>query len=86
MVIEFDAAKDAKNIAKHGISLARTADLDFAAGITKPVFKNGEAREVIIAPIGARLYVVVITRRADVVRPMSLRKANSRERKRYAKG
>jgi uncharacterized protein len=28
MDVEFDAAKDKANIAKHGVSLARAADLD----------------------------------------------------------
>lgn len=31
MGIEFDAAKDAINVAKHGISLARAADLEIQA-------------------------------------------------------
>jgi uncharacterized DUF497 family protein len=31
VVVEFDAAKDARNVAKHGISLARAADLEVHA-------------------------------------------------------
>ena len=34
MDVEFDPAKDAANIAKHGISLARARELDILAFVT----------------------------------------------------
>jgi uncharacterized DUF497 family protein len=38
--IEFDPAKDAANIAKHGISLARAADLEVGRGPSMIVSKS----------------------------------------------
>jgi uncharacterized DUF497 family protein len=43
-MIEFDPAKDAANIKKHGISLARVADLVPAASIVDDRFDYGETR------------------------------------------
>lgn len=43
----------------------------------------GELREIGFALIGDRLYVVVFVQRGDVMRVISLRKANSREVKLY---
>lgn len=42
-------------------------------------FDFGEAREIVIGRIGGRLHVAAITRRASVIRVISLRKANKRE-------
>ena len=36
MSVEFDPAKNAANLAKHGISLARAADLDFQTAVIRP--------------------------------------------------
>ncbi len=84
MLIEFDAAKNAANLLKHGVGLEQFAEMDVTVALIVSVMANGEAREVVIAPIAGRLYVGVITRRALVIRVISLRKANSRERKHYA--
>ena len=43
----------------------------------------GEERRVVVGPVEDRLWVVVYTRRADVFRLISARKANEREKKRY---
>jgi len=44
MPIEFDADKDQANIAKHGISLARAADLEILAFIADDRSDYGEVR------------------------------------------
>nr|WP_250528828.1 BrnT family toxin [Caballeronia sp. ATUFL_F1_KS4A] len=44
-----------------------------------------EVREVGIAPIGTRLYCVVFTQRGETMHVISLRKANDREVRNYAK-
>ena len=44
MPIEFDTEKDRANIAKHGISLARAADLEVLAFIEDERRDYGEAR------------------------------------------
>jgi uncharacterized DUF497 family protein len=84
VVIELDPAKDASNQIKHGVSLARFADLDLTRAFVTPTERNQEAREVVIGPIDDVLHVGVITRRGTTIRVISLRRANSRERKRHA--
>ena len=86
MEITFDSAKDEINIAKHGISLANAALIEWDAALTWPdVRKNyGEDRMAGIGYIAQRLYYVVFVDRDEVRRIISLRKANDREVKRYA--
>lgn len=87
MNIRFDAAKDAANLAKHGVSLALAADLEWDSALTWPDTRRayGEPRECAIGYIGQRLFFVAFVDRADGRRIISLRKANQREVNRYAK-
>lgn len=86
MEIEFDPAKDRTNLAKHGISLAAAAevDLDSAIIIENKRVDYGESRFLAYAPTAGRLHVLWFTMRGPVVRAIGLRRANRRERKRYA--
>jgi uncharacterized DUF497 family protein len=83
--IEFDPGKDAINRQKHGLSLADAARLDIAAAFVVPDERRayGEARLQAYGLIDGRLHVLAFTMRGDVLRAISLRKANSREVKRY---
>lgn len=84
MTVEFDPKKDAGNTLKHGVALGRFADLDITQAVVTPIERNNEAREVVVGPIDDVLHVGVITRRGLTIRVISLRRANGRERKRYA--
>ena len=99
MEIEFDPDKDRINQMKHGISLAAAADIDLDAAtvIEDRRIDYGEPRFLAYAPIGGRLHVLCFTMRGNfragqstageplaVVRAIGLRKANRRERRRYA--
>lgn len=86
MEITFDLAKDASNRAKHGVSLADAAGLEWDSALTWPDERRdyGEARMAGIGYIGLRLYCVVFVDRDEGRRIISLRKANSREVQRYA--
>lgn len=81
----FDPAKDAVNIAKHGVSLAEAAWLDWdnAQVASDERHAYGELRQVALAPMKGRLWVVVFTDRPEGRRVISLRKANLREYRRY---
>ncbi|MCO4862552.1 BrnT family toxin [Cupriavidus sp. WGlv3] len=85
MEIEFDLAKDAINQRHHGLSLAAAGLMDFNNALLKIDDRKpyGETRYIAYGPIGARLYCLVFTMRGDVLRAISLRKANSRELRDY---
>jgi len=84
--IEFDPAKNAKNILERGISFELAAEFDLAtAKIWADTRKDyGEERFIALGYIGERLFSLVFTVRGEVLRVISLRKANSREVKSYA--
>lgn len=74
MEFTFDPAKNTAYILKHGMALVRVDDrADY-----------GEMRYEAIGPLNGHLCVMVFTVRAQTIRAISLRKANSREVKRYA--
>lgn len=85
MEITFDPAKDAANIAKHGVSLTVAVDLEWDSAVTWPDARRdyGESRMIGLASTGARLYCVIFTDRGNARRVISLRKANEREVRRY---
>jgi uncharacterized DUF497 family protein len=85
MQIEFDSGKDRINRDKHGISLAGAAEMDIEAARIVPDLRRdyGEARFRAIGPIAGRLHSLAFTMRGGVLRAISLRKANRRERRSY---
>ena len=85
MSITFDPAKEAINLAKHGVSLAVSADIEWDMLFAEVDARRhyGEVRMIGFAPIGERVYCVVFTDRGADRRVISLRKANAREVKRY---
>jgi len=81
MDIEFDPAKDAINIAKHGVSLARAAEMDLnAAAVVLDTRQNyGEVRYRAFGTIAGLNYCLAFTPRAHAVRVISLRRAHQEE-------
>nr|WP_297375007.1 BrnT family toxin [Acidiferrobacter sp.] len=67
MEITFDPAKDAANIAKHGVSLALASDLEWGDLLAQPDTRRdyGELRMIGYAPLGDRVFCVVFTDRCD---------------------
>ncbi len=86
MMMTFDAAKDALNLAKHGVSLALAVEIEWELLWAQPDMRRayGEIRVIGYAPIGDRLFCVIFTDRPGERRIISLRKANVREVRRYA--
>lgn len=82
MGIEFDPAKDASNIAKHGISLARAIDLDPIEYFDDSHLYD-EPRYRLVGWIDNRLHVLAAIDRGETMRAISLRKATKQEVKRY---
>lgn len=85
MRIEFDPAKDASNLEKHGLSLALAAELDWEESLVwvDERFGYGELRMIALAPDTGILYYVAFVDRGDTRRIISLRRANRREVKHY---
>ena len=83
--LEFDFAKDAENIRKHGISLARFADMiEESWYVIRDDREYGEDRWIFFGLIDGLLYCAVVTYREDSYRIISLRRASRRERRMYA--
>ena len=90
MNVTFDPAKDAANLAKHGFSLLDAVGFEWEAAVVWPDKRReyDEARMVALSYIGLRIMAVVFVDRPPEQpterRIISLRKANTREVKRYA--
>jgi uncharacterized DUF497 family protein len=85
MKFNFDSNKDAINLAKHQLSLADAAKLDWMAALIWVDSRRdyGEIRQIGLVPMNQRLYVVVFVDKKTERRIISLRKANNREYERY---
>lgn len=85
MTDPYDSDKNRKNIIQHDISFERIKAFgwDDCVTVLDDRFDYGEDRFISYGHIDERLYVLVWILRNDEIRPISLRKANARERKRY---
>jgi uncharacterized DUF497 family protein len=85
--ISFDPAKNASNIASSGLSFELVELMEWATALMEEDTRKayGERRFQVLGYIGERLHAMVFTPREGKVHVISLRKANSREVKKYAK-
>jgi uncharacterized DUF497 family protein len=81
---DFDPAKDAINLSKHGVSLARWIDLEIFAIARDDRFDYGEVRYRAYGLIDGAAHCLVFTVRDRRYRPISLRRAHAKELRRYA--
>ena len=85
--IRFNPAKNASNIASRGLSIELVELMEWATALMEENTRKayGERRFQVLGYIGERLHAMVFTPREGKVHVISLRKANSREVKKYAK-
>lgn len=86
MKLEWDEAKNAANIEKHGIDFNDAYELFHGNRLIFPDVRKdyGEERFISVGRIKTRLMIAVYTQRpAGTIRIISLRKANSREKERF---
>ncbi len=85
MQIEFDPAKDAANVTRHGVSLAVAGKLDWDAALVwiDDRFEYDEMRMIALAPETNTLYYVAFVDRGEVRRIISMRRAERREVNHY---
>jgi uncharacterized DUF497 family protein len=81
--IEFDPAKDAANVGKHGVSLARAGELEILAVTENSRCEERERQFRIYGLLDGEAYCALLTWRNQTARAISLRKANRMERKRH---
>ena len=77
MAFVFDPAKDAANVAKHGISLARAAELDVEAIVADD--RYSEPRFRAYGRLGRLIYCLAYTIRGEDIRVISLRRTHLEE-------
>ena len=82
-MVDYDPTKEAINLAKHGVSLARWADLDIAVAFVDDRYDYGEVRYRAYGYIDGVAYCLAFTNRDGKVRPISLRRVHTKEMKRY---
>jgi uncharacterized DUF497 family protein len=75
------------NLKKRGIRFDRLADMDLEAALSVEDTRKdyGERRLRVLGHIDGILHAAVITPRGDRIRVISLRRANRREARAYAK-
>jgi uncharacterized protein len=86
MEFEWDEAKAAANLAKHGMTFGEAVPIFWDENrltIEDERLKYDERRYVVYGMIKDRLHVVVFTPRSDSIRIISARKANKREQKKH---
>ncbi|MBV9572338.1 MAG: BrnT family toxin [Alphaproteobacteria bacterium] len=81
MRFDWDEAKREANLRKHGVDFAIVERFAFDdAAIGADLRRDyGEPREIALGRIEERVHVLVLTRRGDAIRVISLRRANARE-------
>jgi len=79
---DFDPAKEAVNLSKHGVSLARWVDVEILAIVGDDRFNYGEPRFRAYGLLDGQPHCLVFTIRNGAYRPISLRRAHAKELKR----
>jgi uncharacterized DUF497 family protein len=86
MLITFDPFKNDRNIVERGLAFELVAALEWENAVSVEDTRKdyGERRLRVLAYLGNRLHVAVVTMRGDAVHVISFRKANRKEVKFYA--
>ncbi len=88
MLYDWNPAKAASNLAKHGVAFEAMAEFEWDTALVRATLhhQGGEPRLQATGAIDGRLHVVVFSIETRCTRVISLRRANNREIKRYAEG
>ena len=84
MPYEWDPEKQSESRDKHGVDFAEVVEFfEWATAVIEPSPRGDEMRWRAIGYMGERLHIVIYTMRGSNTRIISLRKANTREERRY---
>jgi uncharacterized DUF497 family protein len=83
---DWDEVKRAANLARHKVDFASVEDFDWDYAYVEIDDREdyGELREIAWGFIRDRLHVLVFVRRDELIRVISLRKAEPRDARKYA--
>lgn len=87
MLLSYDPAKSERNVVARGLPFDLAAEFDWSSALIVEDTREeyAERRYQALGSIGERLHMLVFTPRGGTVHVISLRKANERERMRYAR-
>jgi len=87
MIIDFDPAKNTKNIAERGLGFGRVVDFNFETATFEIDDRRdyGETRRIAAGYLDGRLHILCFVVIEGGIRVISFRKANSREARKYGK-
>ena len=87
MRVTFDPGKNERNIRDRNLPFELAAEFEFDTAYIHADSRHeyGETRHVALGSLHGRLHVLCFTETPDGIRVISLRKANEREVKHYAK-
>jgi uncharacterized DUF497 family protein len=80
---DWDERKSELNLAKHGIDFENAIEVFYGPIILRRSDRNDEERWVAVGHSENRLIAVVFTRRLDVIRIISARRARKNEEREY---
>lgn len=84
MYFEFDPAKSAANLAKHGIDFDQAQVLwEDEDHLEIPARTQDEPRWIVLGQINGRAWAAIVTRRGRAVRIISVRRARAEEESLY---
>jgi len=88
MEYEWDPTKAAANQRKHNVSFEGVVEFEWDKALVEEDdrYPYGESRYYALGIIQGRIHALIFTIRSGIVRVISLRKANTRERQRYEQG
>ena len=80
---EWNEDKSRANLTKHGIDFDDASGIFYGPIVLRQSDRNNEERWIAIGSLEDRLIAVVFTRRADVIRIISARRARKNEEREY---
>lgn len=83
---EWDETKRRRNQVKHGVDFAQAVEFDWHTALVVEDDRRdyGEPQSRVLGLVGDRVHVMAVAVRGDLIRIISLRKANRREVDYYA--
>ena len=80
---DWDERKSRSNLAKHGIDFDAAVEVFYGPIVLRRSDRNNEERWIAVGSSENRLITVVFTRRADLIRIISARRARKNEEREY---